>query len=78
MNRIEGGDGMRCLLCKEKVDYEALSFWEEIICYKCEKRIMNLNPMQSDYQEVLCVFRQLWQKKYFHEHDRHFLGSDQI
>lgn len=75
---MEGGDGMHCLVCKEKVDYEALFFWEEVICSDCEEQIMESDAKQEDYQELISAFRQLWQRKYLHKHNRHFLGSDQI
>ncbi|HHU60511.1 MAG: sigma factor G inhibitor Gin [Bacillota bacterium] len=69
---------MRCLICQIKVDYDALYFWGERICSDCEAQIMESTVEQPSYQEIARVFQLMWKRKYFEQHNHHFLEGDRV
>lgn len=78
VNKIEGGDGMRCLMCQNDVQVDVLNFWGERICGPCEERIMDSSAEDDDYEELIGIFRLLWQRRLLASRSHHIVEGDRL
>lgn len=69
---------MRCLLCQNVVEHGALSFCGEVICGDCEADLMESTVDQPQYEQIVRVFKMLWQRQFSAELSHHPLESDNI
>lgn len=77
VNRLNGGDGMQCLICSKTVEYCELCFWEEVICPACESLIMETSVASPEYDQLVRGVRLLWQKQLL-DHSHRLRESEHI
>lgn len=78
VNRMDGGDGMECLICQSGVEIGCLSFCGAVICGDCESRLMEQAVDEPAYDIQVEALRLLWQRKFVAVRDRHIMDGDHI